>query len=147
MGKDLFFKMGQKVDKQKVHKTFLGMVVLSLLLPAGASVADYFSQISGHGTGIDAYTYGGPGTLSLSWEDTGYYDGTDFDQILVNKTWANVGTGRSGAGLWGTTIVSSSAPQRRSGPYGTANAWIIDYFTIAAGQSGLNQGDPVQILC
>jgi hypothetical protein len=125
---------------------FLGMVVLSLLLQASASVADYWTQISGHGTGIDAYNYGGWGTLSLSWEDTGYYDGTDFDQILVNRTWANVGTGRMGAGLWGTTIVSSSAPQRRSGPYGTADTRIIDYFTVGAGQSGLQQGDPVQIL-
>ena len=145
-GEVIIFQRGQKVDKQKVSTVFLRMIVLSLLLPASASMANYFSQVSGHGTGIDAYTYGDWGTLSLSWEDTGSYDGFDFDQILVNKTWANVGTGWSGAGLWGTTIVSSSAPQRRLGPYGTANAWIIDYFTIAAGQSGLKQGDPVQIL-
>ncbi|MHC4084450.1 MAG: C25 family cysteine peptidase [Planctomycetota bacterium] len=134
------------MNKQKVPTVFLGMVVLSLFLLASASLADYYSQVSGHGTGIDAYNYGNWGTLSLSWEDTGYYDGIDSDQILVNKTWANVGTGRSGAGLWGTTDVNTNAPQKRLGPYGTANAWIMDYFTIADGQSGLNQGDPVQIL-
>jgi hypothetical protein len=129
-----------------VPAIFTGMFLLGLLLPVSASLADYFTQVSGHGTGIDAYTYGGFGTLSLSWEDNGRYDGFDFDQILVNKAWANVGKGRMGAGLWGTTIVSPDAPQRRGGPIGTANAWTVDYFTIAPGQSGLNQGDPVQIL-
>ena len=126
--------------------TVLISLLITLILAGNNAWADYWTQVSGHGTGIDAYNYGGWGTLSLSHEDTGYYDGTDFDQILVNKTWANVGTGRMGAGLWGTTIVSPDAPQRRSGPYGTADTRIIDYFTVAAGQSGLQQGDPVQIL-
>jgi hypothetical protein len=145
-GGRLFFERSRKVNKRKVPTIFTEMVLLSLLLPAVAGMANYFSQISGHGTGIDAYTYGGFGTLSLSWEDTGSYVGFDYDQILVNKTWANVGKGRMGAGLWGTTAVSANAPQKRPGPYGTANAWITDYFTISAGQSGLQQGDPVQIL-
>jgi hypothetical protein len=82
----------------------------------------------------------------VSWEDTGTYSGSDWDQVLVNRAWADVGSGRLGAGLWGTTIVSQGAPSARLGPYGTANAWTIDYFTISAGNSGLQQGDPVQVV-
>ncbi|MHC4213134.1 MAG: C25 family cysteine peptidase [Planctomycetota bacterium] len=132
------------------RRSKLSIALITLLIGIFSTVdnarANYWTQVSGHGTGIDSYNISGWGITSLSHEDTGYYDGTDYDQILVNKTWANVATGRMGGGLWGTAIVNPSAPQRRPGPYGTADTRIIDIFTIGPGTSGLQNGEPVQIL-
>ncbi|MFH1614723.1 MAG: hypothetical protein ABIG61_06540 [Planctomycetota bacterium] len=126
-----------------MKKTIISVSILFLL--ACTCWADYYSRISGGGTGMDLFDYGGWDTLSVFWEGTGTYQGMDYHQTLLNRAWANVQTGQTGTGLWGTTVVEETAPQKRPGPMGSSNAWTTDAFTISAGDSGLNPGDSVQV--
>jgi hypothetical protein len=118
---------------------------LALVVFVGNGFGAYYCQISGQGTVIDSYIYGGWGTLSTDYEDTGTLEETDYHQTLVNRAWANVGTGCTGTGIWGTTEVSQQAQSPMLGPRGGATAVIEDYLLITAGSSGLPNGTAVQV--
>ena len=123
----------------------ISSIVLMHLLVSTYALGDYTAEISGNGTGISSYSFGGLGTLSTDYEDTGTLEDTDYDQTLVNRAWSNVGTGCTGTGIWGTTEVSQQAQSPRPGPYGQAMAETEDRFLVTAGSSGLPNGSPVQV--
>jgi hypothetical protein len=128
-----------------IKHSIAAWAALTLVVFVANGFGDYYCQISGQGTGIDSYTYGGWGTLSTDYEDTGTLEETDYHQTLINRAWANVRTGCTGTGIWGTTEVSQKAQSPMPGPNGGARAIIEDYFLITAGSSGLPNGTAVQV--
>jgi hypothetical protein len=136
----------EDVEMERIIKhSIAAWVALALVFFVGNGFGDYYCQISGQGTVIDSYTYGGWGTLCTDYEDTGTLEEKDYHQTLVNRAWANVGTGCTGAGIWATTEVSKQAQSPMPGPEGGATAMIEDYFLITAGSSGLPNGTAVQV--
>lgn len=104
------------------------------------------SDVSLYGTGLAYETAGGAGVASAFLQDTGFEDGGALLYTNTFNGWslASAQTGQIGVRLQYESSVGA-APQARSGGYGASDPSFRDLFTIGAGTSGLNPGDPVQV--